>query len=451
VLEQLADTLAYVHAHGMVHRDLKSANVLIADGFWGAPHLAGGVKLVDFGIAAPIGNPRPVTVVGQEIGTAAYMAPELLSGRPRAEHAEGFARDMFAYGVLACEILGGAHPTGLSWTAPARAFADAYRGLAAEPRSWPPVDLGGPFGGVVRACLALDPRSRPEGGAALAQSLRFGSAKVAAPSPGPARGPMTTPHPHATEPPRSAAWPGGDTPAPSYVPARTRASTSGVAPPPARSFWLAKALGVLLFGGAAAIGGAVLYDRWIARPPAIPAPMVVAPVVVAPVQPSPVEPPAIEAPLDAPCPEALASCQSGRKCTPGLPKTRIPERTWWLRVSGVAGRTPAGFGEDMGGTHPLATLGLRRLGSSDPEVFVPFSAMVKAGGDRVHRLRVTTSDLTGGNIGIRINEAGADIMSGTSAPTQGALLTTALCGGTPLYIGDRASALAKVNLFLDER
>lgn len=450
VLDQLADTLAYVHAHGMVHRDLKSPNILIAEGFWSAPHVAGGVKLVDFGIAAPTGNPRPVTVVGQEIGTPAYMAPELLSGRPRSEHVDGFERDMFAFGVLACEILGGAHPTGLPWTAPARDFADAYRALAVEPRSWPPPGVGGPFGGIVRACLALDPRSRPEGGAALVQSLRFGSGKVAVPSPGPARAPMTTPHQHATEPPRSVAWPGGVTPVLSYVPARSRTLTSEVVPPPARSSGLAKALGVLLLGGVVAVvgavGGAVLYDTYRPRAPAVPVMW-----AVPPTQPAPVNPPVVEALLAAPCSEVRAWCQSGRTCTPGLQKTRIPERTWWLRVSGVAGRTTSGFGEDMGGTHPRAMVGLRRLGSSDPEVFVPFSKMVKAGGDRDDRLPVTTSDLERGNIAIRINENGIDIMSDTSAPNPSGLLTTALCGGTHLYVGPSATAPAKVNLFLDER
>jgi len=451
VIGQLADTLAYVHAHGMVHRDLKSANILIADGFWSAPHVAGGVKLVDFGIAAPAGNPRPVTVVGQEIGTPAYMAPELLSSHPLAEHADGYARDMFAFGVLACEIVGGAHPTGLAWTASPRAFADAYRTVAAAPHSWPPSGVGGPLDVVVRACLALDPRGRPEGGAALVQLLRFGSGKVAVPSPGPARAPMTTPHQHATEPPRSAAWPGGVTPAPSYAPARTRTPTSGVASAPARSSRLAQALGVLLLGGAAVIGGAVLYATCTARSSEAPVTWSVPSVQLSPV-PAPVDPPAIEASLAAPCPSGRTSCQSGRKCTPGLQKEHIPDRTWWLRVSGVAKRTaPGEFGEDMGKKHPTATVCLSRVGSPASEVCVPFREMVKIGGDRANRLDVTRSDLEGGNIAIRINENGAGVMPGNSAPNPTGLLTTALCGGTHLYLGDRATAPARVSLFLDER
>ena len=446
VLDQLADTLAYVHAHGMVHRDLKSPNILIAEGFWGAPRVAGGVKLVDFGIAAPTGNPRPVTVHGREVGTAAYMAPELFSSHSWAEHTDGFARDVFAFGMLACELFDGAHPTGLAWNAPYRDFEEAYRPLFARPHAWPPPGVGGPFGVLVRACLALDPRSRPASGDALVQLLRFGSGKAAVLSPGPMRAPMTTPHQHATESPRSAAWPAGITSAPSYVPARTR--TSGVAEPPARPSRLGPALGIALLVGAAAIGGAALYASCAA-----PSPVVSVTPAIVPVQPSPVDLPSIEAPLAAPCPDSLASCQSGRACTPGLLKTRISESTWWLRVSGVAGRTGRGlsFGEDMGGTHPSWTVCLQRIDPPSSEVCVPFLNMVKAGGDRAHRLHVTTSDLVRGNIAIRINEAGVDKITGVGAPNPNGLLTSALCGGTHLYIGDSASAPAKVNLFLDER
>jgi len=385
VLDQLADTLAYVHAHGMVHRDLKSPNILITDGFWGAPHVAGGVKLVDFGIAAPTGNPRPVTVHGQEIGTPAYMAPELLFSGPWTEHTEGFARDMFAFGVLACEIFDGTHPTGLPWNAPARDFANAYRAIAAERRRWPPPGAFGPSYSVVRSCLALDPRRRPEGGAALVQLLRSGSASPAVPSPGPARAPMTTPHQHATDPPRSVAWPGGVIPMSGSVPAGTnlRAPITEDAPPSARSSGTLRALGLVLLVGVAAVGGAVLYATCTAPSPAVPVTLAVAPVQPNFV-PGPVNPPVTEALLDAPCPEGRASCQSGRVCTRGLAKVRIPERPWWLRVSGVAGRTAVGFGEDMGNTHPTAMVCLRLISPAAPPVCVPFSDMIKDGGARVH-------------------------------------------------------------------
>jgi len=62
-----------------------------------------------------------------------------------------------------------------------------------------------------------------------------------------------------------------------------------------------------------------------------------------------------------------------------------------------------------------------------------------------------TSDLERGNIAIQINESGVALMSDNSAPYPGGLMTTALCGGTHLYIGGSATAPAKVNLYLDER
>lgn len=452
VLDQLADTLAYVHAHGVVHRDLKSPNILVTEGFWGAPHLPGGVKLVDFGIAAPTGNPRPVTIDGQGMGTPAYMAPELLASRPRSEHADGFGRDMFAFGVLTCEIFDGAHPTGLAWNAPSRDFAAAYRTIAEERHHWPPPGAGGPHGSVVRSCLSLDPRDRPDGGTALIQLLRTGSASPSVPRPGAARGPMTTPHQHATDPPRSAEWPSSVTPAPSYVPARTRVPTLPDTQLPMNGSWRLKALGVMALGGVAAMGGAVLHATCSDRSPPIPVTVAVAPVQPSPlVQPTSVFPSVIEAPLATPCSTTLPSCQSGRTCTPGLAPSQIPDRPWFLRVSGVAGRSGRGFGEDMGGTHATASVCLRRSRPPGPEVCVPFTRMVVTGGDRLHRLSVTRADLEGGNIAIRINEYGGDIMSGTSAPTEGRLQTTALCGGTHLYIGNSATAPAKVNLFLDER
>src|SRR5262249_4384659 len=64
LLVHIASALEHVHAQGIVHRDLKPSNVLVARAFWSAPHAPGGVKLVDFGIAAAVGNPHGVTAAG---------------------------------------------------------------------------------------------------------------------------------------------------------------------------------------------------------------------------------------------------------------------------------------------------------------------------------------------------------------------------------------------------
>src|SRR5690349_20197791 len=93
---QLAGTLAYVHAHGIVHRDVKPANVLLDDG-------DGRPRLVDFGICRDT-DASPATATGEIVGSAPYLAPELLHGGP-----SGPASDVYALGLVLLECLTG-HP-----------------------------------------------------------------------------------------------------------------------------------------------------------------------------------------------------------------------------------------------------------------------------------------------------------------------------------------------------
>ena len=93
VLAGVASALDYAHEHGVVHRDVKPANVLL--------DASGSAKLADLGIATAA-EVTKVTATGSVLGTAAYMAPERLEG-----HAGGPAADVYALATLAYEALTG--------------------------------------------------------------------------------------------------------------------------------------------------------------------------------------------------------------------------------------------------------------------------------------------------------------------------------------------------------
>jgi eukaryotic-like serine/threonine-protein kinase len=90
----LASVLAYVHAHGIVHRDVKPSNILVGRD--------GTVRLADFGIARLLADPTGPGVGGATIGTAAYIAPEQVRGEPVTP-----ASDVYSLGLVLLEALTG--------------------------------------------------------------------------------------------------------------------------------------------------------------------------------------------------------------------------------------------------------------------------------------------------------------------------------------------------------
>ena len=89
----LADGLAYVHERGVVHRDVKPANILIDS--------VGRARLADFGIARLV-DTTSLTVIGTTLGTASYMAPEQLE-----DHQVGPGADVWSLGIVLLECLTG--------------------------------------------------------------------------------------------------------------------------------------------------------------------------------------------------------------------------------------------------------------------------------------------------------------------------------------------------------
>ena len=116
---ELLDALRQIHAAGVVHRDVKPANILVDD--------TGTAKLTDFGIARPA-DATQLTMTGQVIGTLAYMAPEVKEGREADQRS-----DLYSLGVVLRECSrGGASAALLALVEALSAAAPADRPPSAE-------------------------------------------------------------------------------------------------------------------------------------------------------------------------------------------------------------------------------------------------------------------------------------------------------------------------------
>ena len=204
IAKPVADALTAAHAAGVVHRDIKPGNVMLTPT---------GVKILDFGISAALGEPDD-DETGATFGTPAYVAPERLDGKPAEP-----ATDVYGLGVLLFEMVTGEPPYPV----------DTWEELAAARATGPgalPDDLPGEFRDLVVRCLAEEPAVRPE-----ADEIRRELAMLVPPDEAPP----------------------ADPPRPAYTPGRASAATLDLEPMPARRI----VAGIAVAGGVLAIAGIV--------------------------------------------------------------------------------------------------------------------------------------------------------------------------------------------------
>jgi len=151
ILVQTAAGLGVAHLAGVIHRDVKPANLIIR------PDRV--VKITDFGISRATDH-VPLTGTGMVIGTAQYLSPEQAMGRPVTP-----ASDVYALGVVGYEALAGRRPfDGESSVSVALAHVNQ------EPAPLP-ADVPGPVRGLIQRAMAKDPRQRFSDGAAFVGAI----------------------------------------------------------------------------------------------------------------------------------------------------------------------------------------------------------------------------------------------------------------------------------------
>ncbi|HEY4218788.1 MAG TPA: protein kinase, partial [Gemmatimonadaceae bacterium] len=160
ILRDVARALAFAHGEGVVHRDIKPENILLS---------GGSAVVTDFGIAKAVSASRTeerstaitMTQAGASIGTPAYMAPEQAAGDPATDQ----RADIYAWGVVAWEMIAGRHPFA------ARTSSAAM--IAAHLTERPPALAAAPpaLASLVARCLEKDPALRPQSAGDLLSAL----------------------------------------------------------------------------------------------------------------------------------------------------------------------------------------------------------------------------------------------------------------------------------------
>lgn len=155
IVAQVADALDYAHARGIVHRDVKPANIILCDSR---------AKITDFGIAKIASAVSNLTSTGQFLGTPNYMAPEQVKGT----RVDG-RTDLFSLGIVLYEALSRKKPFGGDslTTISYRIVHEPFQRLTEIDPNIPPG-----FEAIVAKCLSKDPALRYQRGKDLADDLR---------------------------------------------------------------------------------------------------------------------------------------------------------------------------------------------------------------------------------------------------------------------------------------
>ena len=152
ILKDVARALEFAHSHGIVHRDIKPDNVLLA---------GSSATVTDFGIAKALSAARDtqpgraLTMTGTSIGTPMYMAPEQAAGDPNVDQRS----DIYSFGVLAYELLAGEPP--FDGSSPVKLmqahFSERPPDIRQRRGDTPPA-----LGDLVMRCLEKSPQARPQ-------------------------------------------------------------------------------------------------------------------------------------------------------------------------------------------------------------------------------------------------------------------------------------------------
>src|SRR5215212_3298590 len=170
ILRDLARALSYAHGEGVIHRDIKPENILLS---------SDAALVTDFGIAKAISaaltsadqsdshSGATLTQSGSTLGTPAYMAPEQVAGDTIDHRA-----DVYAWGILAYELVAGTHPFA-GKTTPTQLMA-AHLSQSPTPLAEKARDISPRLAALVMRSLAKAPDDRPASAAELLKQLDGG-------------------------------------------------------------------------------------------------------------------------------------------------------------------------------------------------------------------------------------------------------------------------------------